>query len=109
MTTRLASGTRPTVVGSKIFTQEGAPPGRPLFRDVRHRRPRAGPPALLADAAVDALPQQVGVPAVPGVLLDPVDLELADRDAVGAEPLAQVGVPGDGRVGRGLLPGEVGE
>jgi hypothetical protein len=46
----------------------------------------------LPDAAVDALAEQVGVPAVSGVLLDPVDPDLADGDAVLAHPLAQIEV-----------------
>jgi hypothetical protein len=36
----------------------------------------------LADAAVDAFAQQVGVPAVPGVLLDSVIQQLPDGDTV---------------------------
>ena len=36
----------------------------------------------LADAAVDAFAQQVGVPAVPGVLLDPVNQQLPNGDTV---------------------------
>src|SRR6478736_1765081 len=109
MTTRLASATRPTVVGSKIFTHGPAPTGRRVFRDLRHPAVRATAPGSLPDAAVDALAQQVGVPAVPGVLLDPVHLELPHRDAVRTEALAQVRVRGDDRVRRGLLPGEVRE
>lgn len=47
------------------------------------------------------------MPAVPGVLLDPVDQDLADRDPVRAEPLPEVRVPGQHRVGRGLLARQV--
>lgn len=36
----------------------------------------------LADAAVDTFAQQVGVPAVPGVLLDPVHQQLPNGDTV---------------------------
>ena len=38
-------------------------------------------PLSLADAAVDPFPQQVGVAAVTGVLLDHVDQNRAQRDA----------------------------
>ena len=40
---------------------------------------------LLPSAAVDALPQQVGVAAVPGVLLDHVHHDVADLDVVAVE------------------------
>jgi hypothetical protein len=36
--------------------------------------------ALLADAAVDPLPEQIGVAEVAGVLLDHVEYHLAQRD-----------------------------
>src|SRR5579872_1899413 len=63
--------------------------------------PSAG--ASLADPPVDALSQQVGVPAVTGVLLDPVHHQLPNRDAARAEALAEVRVLGEGGVGGGLL------
>lgn len=47
------------------------------------------------------------MPAVPGILLDPVDQDLADRDPVRAEPLPEVRVPRQHRVGRGLLARQV--
>jgi len=43
---------------------------------------------LLPDPAVDAFAQQVGVPAVAGVLLDPVNPQLPHGDALPAHPLA---------------------
>src|SRR5260370_28351892 len=42
----------------------------------------AGFPLSLADASVDPFPQQVGVAAVTGVLLDHVDKHFAQRDGV---------------------------
>ena len=42
----------------------------------------AGFPLSLADASVDTFPQQVGVAAVAGVLLDHVDKHFAQRDGV---------------------------
>ena len=48
------------------------------------------------------------MPAVPGVLLDPVHLELPNGDAVGSQTLAEVRVLGQGGIGRGLLTDEVG-
>ena len=43
---------------------------------------------LLAYPTVDAFPQKIGVPAVSGVLLDPVNPQLPDGDAVLPHPLA---------------------
>src|SRR5689334_9323764 len=46
--------------------------------------PRPGPPApksSLTDPAVDALPEEIGVAVVPGVLLDHVDQHLAQGQA----------------------------
>jgi len=59
--------------------------------------------------AVDALAQQVGVAAVAGVLIDPVNPNLPDGDALPAKPRAQVRVPGQHRIGCFLLAGKVGE
>jgi hypothetical protein len=42
----------------------------------------AGFPVSLADASADPFPQQVGVAAVAGVLLDHVDKHFAQRDGV---------------------------
>jgi hypothetical protein len=42
----------------------------------------AGFPLSLADASVDPFPQQVGVAAVAGVLLDHADERFAQRDGV---------------------------
>lgn len=64
---------------------------------------------LLAYAAVDALAQQVGMPAVAGVLIDPVNPHLADGDALLARPCAEVREVGQHRIGRSLFAGEVGE
>ena len=41
---------------------------------------RSGPRGLLPEASVDALAQQVGVPVVPGVLLDHMDQQLPQGD-----------------------------
>jgi hypothetical protein len=45
---------------------------------------------LLPYPAVDAFAQQIGVPAVAGVLLDPVNPQLPDSDAVLTYPCAQI-------------------
>src|SRR5215471_16287570 len=58
----------------------------------------AGFPLSLADASVDPFPQQVGVSAVAGVLLDHVDEHFAQRDGVSVShgPAdAEVGGAGD--------------
>jgi hypothetical protein len=58
----------------------------------------AGFPPSLADASVDPFPQQVGVAAVAGVLLDHVDKHFAQRDGVSVwhSPAdAEVGGVGD--------------
>jgi hypothetical protein len=63
-------------------------------------------PLSLADAAVDPFPQQVGVAAVTGVLLDHVDQNRAQRDAsaIPIEALdAQVGGIGDELLREGHL------
>jgi len=44
------------------------------------RRAGASFGGLLADAAVDPLPEQIGVAEVAGVLLDHVEYHLAQRD-----------------------------
>ena len=62
----------------------------------------------LTDAAVDALAQQVGVPAVPRVLLDPVHQQLPDGDVVLSQPFAQIRMLGDRGVGLRLLAGKIG-
>src|SRR5512133_3296922 len=52
----------------------------------------------LADAPVDPFPQQVGVAAVAGVLLDHVDQHFAQRDSVSVSHSpadAEVGAVGD--------------
>ena len=64
---------------------------------------------LLPYPAVDAFAQQVGVPAVAGVFLDPANPHLPDCDALPAQPRAHLWVPGQHRVGCRLLTGEVSE
>jgi hypothetical protein len=61
----------------------------------------------LPDPAVDALAQQVGVPAMAGVLLDSVNPQLPDGDTLPAHPRAQVRVPGQHRIGCRLFTGKV--
>jgi hypothetical protein len=60
-------------------------------------------PSSLAYPSVDALAQQVGVPAVTGILLDPVHHQLPNCDPVLRQTLAQIRVLGQRGVGRGLL------
>jgi hypothetical protein len=65
---------------------EGSSPGR-VETESQADRPsvaieRSIADPSLADAAVDAFAQQVGVPAVPGILLDPVYQQLPDGDTV---------------------------
>jgi hypothetical protein len=48
---------------------------------------------LLLHPAVDAFTQQIGVPVVAGVLLDPVNPRLPGGDAVPARPRAQIRAP----------------
>jgi hypothetical protein len=58
----------------------------------------AGFPLSLADASVDPFPQQVGVAAMAGVLLDHVDKHFAQRDGVSISHSptdAEVGGAGD--------------
>ena len=67
-------------------------------------------PLSLADVAVDRFPQQVGVAAAAGVLLDHVGQHRAQRDAgaVLADALSGGGggtVLGDHRASSGLWPG----
>ena len=64
--------------------------------------------ASLAHATVDALPQQIRVAAVSGVLLDPVDQQLPDGDGVLPQTHAQVRMLGQHGVGGCLLTGQVG-
>ena len=59
---------------TRICTHTAERPARPSYWSTRT------PAGLLADAAVDALPQQVGMAVVAGVLLDHVDQELPQRD-----------------------------
>jgi len=51
--------------------------------------------ALLSDPAVDAFAQQIRVPAVPGILFDPVHLQLAHGDVLAADALPKILVPGE--------------
>src|SRR6202034_2639389 len=65
---------------------------------------------LLADAAVDPLPEQIGVAEVAGVLLDHVEYHLAQRDGraiLHGNADGQVGRAGDEllRAGDLLVPG----
>ena len=54
-------------------------PGKESSRELANgERPTAT--GLLTDAAVDPLPQEVGMAIVAGVLLDHVDQELSQRD-----------------------------
>src|SRR5829696_1739982 len=62
----------------------------------------------LAHATVDALPHQVGVPAVPGVLLDPVHQQFPDGNAVPPQTLPQIWMLGQRGVSGRLLAGQVG-
>src|SRR5262245_66396715 len=62
-------------------------------------RTRSHPAELLADAPVDALTEQVGVPVVAGVLLDHVHEQLAQRDRL------TLGVVADET--EGVVPGEL--
>jgi len=64
---------------------------------------------LLTYPTVDAFAQQIGVPAVTGVLLDAVDPQLPDGDAVLPHPFAEIRVLGQHCVGRRLLTSEIGE
>ena len=73
-----------------------------LVEDLEARRARAVPEQragrdggrLLPYPAVDAFAQQIGVAAVAGVLLDPVNPQLPDSDAVLDHPRAQIRIPG---------------
>src|SRR5579875_3733769 len=88
--------------GSSTWCAAGRPKGT--------RDDRRGPTLhLLADPSVDALPQQVGMAAVTGVLLHPVQEDLPYGDPLSADPFAQIRVLGEEGVGGGLLAGEVGE
>src|SRR5262249_45294780 len=62
----------------------------------------------LAHATVDALPQQIRMAAVSGVLLDPVHQQLPDGDGVLPQTHAQIRMLGQYRVGGCLLTGQVG-
>jgi len=55
----------------------------------------------LSYSPVEALAQQVGVPAVPGILFDSVHHELPHGDPVLAETLAQIRVLGQRCIRRG--------
>jgi hypothetical protein len=63
----------------------------------------------LPHPAVDTFAQQIGVPAVTGVLFDPVDPELADSDAALAHPRAQILVRGQHGIGCHLFANKVGD
>ena len=71
--------------------------GRCVVSTFRHKGRHDVRLTLLPDSAVDALAQQVGVPAVPGVLLDPVDPQLTHRDTTFADPLSQIRMLGQRR------------
>lgn len=58
---------------------------------------------LLSHSPVDPLAEQVGVPAVTGMLLDPVHHELSHCDPALAQPLVQIRMLCQRGVGRGLL------
>jgi 2-haloacid dehalogenase len=81
-----------------------------LARQLLDDRPRARGRQLLPDTAVDPFPEQVGVAAVAGVLLDHVHQHLTQRDGVAVAHGAadtQVGRIGDELVREGdlLAPG----
>jgi hypothetical protein len=59
--------------------------------------------------AVNAFAQQAGVPAMPGVFLDPVHPQLPDGVALPARQGARVRIPGQYRIGCRLLAGKVSE
>lgn len=57
----------------------------------------------MPDAAVDAFAQQVGVSAVAGVLLHPMNPELTDGDVVLTDPRTKIRVRGQRGICRCLL------
>src|SRR6266536_2684857 len=69
----------------------------------------SGSSVLLPYPAVDAFAQQIGVPAVAGVLLDPVNPQLPDSDAVLTHPRAQIRILGQHCIGCRLFASKIGE
>lgn len=63
-------------------------------RSAPHTPHGFGGGTLLADPAVDAFAQRVGVPAMAGVLVDAVDPQFADGDAALADSFTQIGIFG---------------
>jgi hypothetical protein len=62
---------------------------------------------LLPHPPVDTFAQQISVPTVAGVLIDPVNPKLPDSDPVPAQPRAQIRVPGQHRISCRLLASKV--